>query len=224
MLIMFRSTNIVLCDVREPWPDHPWERYLLAGWRLERECLRTGDFALANFPDGAIVERRLRTISRVASALGVIVSSTDPPNANGALTKSPAPTMRNTAPEDFARLAQRSSELRIACTALSESELKEWLQTKHSRQITKETSDVGGKILAICPEFVCIERPDGSRVVESTAEVDRALAIALFGISDAGSSDIRLALAHARAKSWFVIESESEPDVNAPFEHYRCDP
>ena len=28
---------------------------------------------------------------------------------------------------------------------------------------------------------------------------------------------------HARAKSSsFVIESKNEPDVNAPFEHYRC--
>ena len=28
---------------------------------------------------------------------------------------------------------------------------------------------------------------------------------------------------HARAKSGFVIESAGEADVNAPFEHYRCD-
>jgi integrase len=27
---------------------------------------------------------------------------------------------------------------------------------------------------------------------------------------------------HARAKGEFVIESDSVPDVNAPFEHYRC--
>jgi integrase len=27
---------------------------------------------------------------------------------------------------------------------------------------------------------------------------------------------------HARAKDEFVIESDSVPDVNAPFEHYRC--
>ena len=65
------------------------------------------------------------------------------------------------------------------------------------QEIAKEASDVGGKILAICPEFVCVEKPDRSRVVESTAEVDRALAIALFGISDAGDSDMRLALARA---------------------------
>ena len=80
---------------------------------------------------------------------------------------------------------------------LSRSELKEWLQTEHGRQITEDASDVGGKILAICPEFVCIEKPERSRVVESTTEVDRALAIALFGISDAGNSDVRLALARA---------------------------
>ena len=28
---------------------------------------------------------------------------------------------------------------------------------------------------------------------------------------------------YAQATSEFVIESENEPDVNAPFEHYRCD-
>ena len=27
---------------------------------------------------------------------------------------------------------------------------------------------------------------------------------------------------HGQASGEFVIESESEPDVNAPFEHYRC--
>jgi hypothetical protein len=62
---------------------------------------------------------------------------------------------------------------------------------------TEEAPDVGGKILAICPEFICIEKPNGSRVVESIAEIDRALAIALFGISDAGNSDTRLELAQA---------------------------
>ena len=68
---------------------------------------------------------------------------------------------------------------------------------KHSQRITKEGSDADGRILAVCPEFICIAKPDGSRVVESTAEIDRALAIALFGISDAGNSDVRLALARA---------------------------
>jgi hypothetical protein len=118
-------------------------------------------------------------------------------NGNGAPAKSAAPMMSNTSPADCALLAQRSSELRLACCALSGLELREWLQAKHSRRIAKKGSDASGNILAICPEFVCIEKPDGSRVVESTAEIDRALAIALFGISDAGNSDARLALAQA---------------------------
>ena len=125
--------------------------------------------------------------------------NSDPPptNGNGAPAKSAATMMSNTSPADCALLAQRSSELRLACCALSRLELREWLEAKHSRRITKEGSDADGRILAICPEFVCVERPDRSRVVESTSEVDRALAIALFGISDAGDSDMRLALARA---------------------------
>ena len=49
----------------------------------------------------------------------------------------------------LAELARKSTELRLACAALSQSELREWLQTKHGRQIAKEAPDVGDKILAI---------------------------------------------------------------------------
>ena len=105
--------------------------------------------------------------------------------------------MNHTSPARVAQLTQKSTELRLACCALSQSEIREWLQTKHGRRITTARSNAEGKILAICPEFICVQKPDGSRVVESTAEIDRALAIALFGITDAGNSDTRLALARA---------------------------
>ena len=53
------------------------------------------------------------------------------------------------------------------------------------------------KTLAICPEFVCYEKPDGSRTVEATPELERAFDIARFGISAAKGVDIRLAQARA---------------------------
>jgi hypothetical protein len=57
--------------------------------------------------------------------------------------------------------------------------------------------DVTDKVLAICPEFICIEKPDGSRVVQSTPELQRAMAIARFGISDAPAIDTRITQATA---------------------------
>ena len=105
--------------------------------------------------------------------------------------------MHHTSPAQVAQLARKSTELRLACCALSRSELREWVRTKHRRGLTEQARHVGDKLLQISPEFICIEKPDGSRVVESTAEIDRALAIALFNISDAGNSDRRLALARA---------------------------
>jgi hypothetical protein len=36
-------------DTREPWP-HPWERYLPAGWLMERGGLEPGAVALAALP------------------------------------------------------------------------------------------------------------------------------------------------------------------------------
>ena len=53
-----------------------------------------------------------------------------------------------------------------------------------------------GKIVAKCPEFVCIEYPDGRRVVESSPEVERALLRAQFGMSGAGEGDKRVDLAN----------------------------
>jgi hypothetical protein len=38
----------------------------------------------------------------------------------------------------LAELARKSTELRLACAALSQSELREWLQTKHGRQIAND--------------------------------------------------------------------------------------
>lgn len=44
-------------DTREPDP-HPWERYIPAGWTVERATLETGDVALTRLPDGVVIERK----------------------------------------------------------------------------------------------------------------------------------------------------------------------
>jgi ERCC4-type nuclease len=59
---------IVLCDTREPWPSHPWERFLPPGWVLERTSLETGDFCLGSHLDGVLVERK--TPGDMASCVG----------------------------------------------------------------------------------------------------------------------------------------------------------
>jgi DNA excision repair protein ERCC-4 len=65
---MSASKNIVLVDSREPWPNHPWKRYMPVGWFFERGYLETGDLALATFPESAIVERK--TSRDLATCIG----------------------------------------------------------------------------------------------------------------------------------------------------------
>ena len=63
-------------------------------------------------------------------------------------------------------------------------------------QVSREQTS--RKTLAICPEIVCHEEPDGSRTVEATPELERAMDIARFGMSAAqGRVDMRLAQARA---------------------------
>ncbi len=57
----------VLFDTREP-ADHPWERFLPEGWRMERGTLETGDVALARLPEAVVIERK--TASDLAGCLG----------------------------------------------------------------------------------------------------------------------------------------------------------
>ena len=57
----------ILADTREPDP-HPWAKYLLDGWMLERGTLETGDLALAMLPEAGVVERK--TPSDMAGCIG----------------------------------------------------------------------------------------------------------------------------------------------------------
>ena len=57
----------LLLDSREPWP-HPWAAYFSPAVKLDRDCLETGDLALACFRDGAIVERK--TASDLLGCIG----------------------------------------------------------------------------------------------------------------------------------------------------------
>jgi len=65
---MNEAPVILLCDSREPWPDHPWRRWLPSYFHLERATLETGDFALDGLPDGAVIERK--TVGDFLSCVG----------------------------------------------------------------------------------------------------------------------------------------------------------
>jgi hypothetical protein len=82
----------------------------------------------------------------------------------------------------------------MARVALSQGELAEWCSRQNEQAHIAPPSR---KVLAIYPEFVCYEEPDGSRTVESAPELVRALDIARFGLSGAKGLDTRLEQARA---------------------------
>ena len=84
---------------------------------------------------------------------------------------------------------------RMACAALSRDELAEWIRSR--REAPARDKQASRSVLTICPEFICYEESDGSRTVEATPELDRAMAITRFGISAAKGVDMRLAQARA---------------------------
>ena len=95
---------------------------------------------------------------------------------------------------------------RSARAALSSDELAEWVRSRRGQ--------ASRKTLTLCPEFVCYEEPDGSRTVESTPELERAMDIARFGISAAKGVDMRLAQARALLElSEFTAGHEKDTDA-----------
>lgn len=48
----------LLCDSREPWPEHPWIKHFPEHIQLERGTLTTGDFCLKGLEDFAVIERK----------------------------------------------------------------------------------------------------------------------------------------------------------------------
>lgn len=46
-----------ICDTREPWP-HPWADYLPDECTIERGTMETGDWCVAGFADGVVIERK----------------------------------------------------------------------------------------------------------------------------------------------------------------------
>jgi DNA excision repair protein ERCC-4 len=51
----------LVVDSREPpWADHPWRPFLPVGIEVDQRGLETGDFAIAGFEHGAVIERKTR--------------------------------------------------------------------------------------------------------------------------------------------------------------------
>ena len=106
------------------------------------------------------------------------------------------PTMTDRSLEKKASIAATVPDnCRIACAALSSDELAEWIRSRGEAQARRKQAN--RSVLAICPEFICYEEPDGNRTVEATPELERTMDIARFGISAAKGVDIRLAQARA---------------------------